>query len=46
MGTAESIVKSHGLTKIAVIAGIGAREYYRTKCGYELEGTYMVKKLP
>ncbi len=45
MGTAESIVKSHGLKKIAVIAGIGAREYYRTKCGYELEGTYMCKKL-
>ncbi len=45
MGTAESIVKSHGLNKIAVIAGIGAREYYRTKCGYELEGTYMCKKL-
>jgi ELP3 family radical SAM enzyme/protein acetyltransferase len=43
MSTAETIVKSHGLNKIAVIAGIGAREYYRTKCGYELEGTYMCK---
>jgi len=45
MGTAEILVKSHGLNKIAVIAGIGAGEYYRTKCGYELEGTYMVKQL-
>jgi histone acetyltransferase (RNA polymerase elongator complex component) len=45
MGTAEILVKSHGLTKVAVIAGIGAREYYRTKCGYNLEGTYMVKQL-
>ena len=45
MGTAEILVKSHNLNKIAVIAGIGAREYYRKKCGYELEGTYMVKRL-
>jgi elongator complex protein 3 len=30
--------------KIFVISGIGVREYYR-KLGYELEDTYMVKKL-
>jgi len=30
--------------KIAVIAGIGTREYYR-RFGYELEDTYMVKSL-
>jgi elongator complex protein 3 len=45
LSTAEQIIKSHSLTKSAVIAGIGAREYYRTKCGYKLEGTYMTKNL-
>ena len=27
----------HGSTKIAVISGVGTRDYYR-KLGYELEG--------
>lgn len=31
--------------KIAVISGVGAREYFRSECGYELEGDYMVKEL-
>ena len=31
--------------RIAVISGVGAREYFRSECGYELEGAYMVKKL-
>jgi len=31
--------------EIAVISGVGAREYFRSECGYELEGSYMVKKL-
>lgn len=39
---AEKISRKHGYKKIAVIAGIGIREYYK-KLGYELEGTYMVK---
>eukprot|EP00039_Didymoeca_costata_P031822 m.36217 g.36217 ORF g.36217 m.36217 type:complete len:561 (+) comp9051_c0_seq1:164-1846(+) len=34
----------HGSTKIAVISGVGTRNYYR-KLGYELEGPYMVKSL-
>ncbi len=33
------------LPKIAVISGVGAREYFRSECGYELDGDYMVKKL-
>lgn len=41
---AERISKKNGFKKIAVISGIGIREYYR-KLGYELEGTYMVKKI-
>lgn len=39
---AERISKEAGFKKIAVISGIGVREYYR-KLGYELEGSYMVK---
>ena len=45
MGVAEDIMRSHGLQKSAVIAGVGTREYYKNKCGYELQGTYMVKSL-
>ncbi len=44
MEKAEEIAKIHGFQKIAVISGIGVREYYR-KLGYTLERTYMVKKL-
>lgn len=43
--TAEDIIRSHGLNKVSVIAGIGAREYYKNKCGYELGKYYMVKKI-
>lgn len=39
---AERIAKKNGYKKLAVISGIGVREYYR-KLGYQLEGTYMVK---
>jgi elongator complex protein 3 len=42
---AEKIAKKEfGLKKIAVISGIGVRNYYK-KLGYSLENTYMVKKL-
>lgn len=41
---AEKITRQAGIKKLAVIASIGTREYYR-KWGYELEGTYMVKGL-
>lgn len=45
MEEAERIAKEeHGSTKMAVIAGIGTRHYYR-KLGYTSEGVYMVKKL-
>ncbi len=42
---AEEIARDNGYKKISVISGIGTREYYRTKCNYNLEGTYMVKNL-
>lgn len=41
---AERIAKQHGYKKMAIISGVGIREYYR-KLGYELEGTYMTKKI-
>ena len=44
MAEAEKITKKAGLNKMAVISGIGVREYYK-KIGYNLEGTYMVKNL-
>ncbi|CAH3108478.1 unnamed protein product [Porites lobata] len=45
MEEAERIARDeHGSVKIAVISGVGTRNYYR-KIGYELEGPYMVKNL-
>lgn len=45
MAEAERIAREeHGTNKLAVISGIGVRDYYR-KLGYELEGAYMVKSL-
>jgi len=41
---AERIAREAGYDKVAIISGIGVREYYR-KWGYALEGTYMVKYL-
>ena len=34
-----------GLKKIAVLSGVGTREYYRAGFGYELKGGYMVGEL-
>ena len=46
MAEAEKIVRKKfpRVKKIAVISGIGVREYY-CKLGYELENTYMVKNV-
>lgn len=44
MEKAEELSRKNGYKKIAVISGIGVREYYR-KLGYHLEGTYMVKEI-
>ncbi len=41
---AEKIAKKSGYKKIAVISGIGVRQYYK-KLGYHLQNTYMVKNL-
>jgi len=44
MQEAEKLAQQKGYKKIAVISGIGVREYYK-KLGYSLEKTYMLKKL-
>ena len=44
MAEAEKITKENNLNKIAVISGIGVRNYYK-KLGYKLENTYMTKKI-
>lgn len=44
LSIAEDISIKSGFEKMAVISGIGVRDYYK-KRGYELVGTYMMKKL-
>jgi GNAT superfamily N-acetyltransferase len=47
MSEAEATARAHGYWRVAVIAGIGSRGYYR-KLGYELEpgeGQFMMKTL-
>lgn len=44
MERAESIAREAGYSRLAVISGIGVREYYRS-LGYESDGPYMVKNL-
>lgn len=41
---AEEITRGKGKKKMAVISGVGVREYYK-KFGYKLEGPYMCKNL-
>ncbi|MFA5124898.1 MAG: tRNA uridine(34) 5-carboxymethylaminomethyl modification radical SAM/GNAT enzyme Elp3 [Patescibacteria group bacterium] len=42
LAEAEKLARRQGYQKIAIIAGVGVREYYK-KLGYNLEGTYMLK---
>jgi elongator complex protein 3 len=45
MEEAERIAREeHDSVKLAVISGVGTRDYYR-RLGYELEGPYMIKLL-
>jgi len=44
MAEAEKIAKEQGYKKIAVISGIGVRNYYR-HLGYRLQNTYLFKNL-
>ena len=42
---AESLAREAGYRKMAIISGIGAREYYRRKLGYHQDGPYVSKRL-
>jgi elongator complex protein 3 len=42
---AEELAREAGYGKIAVISGIGAREYYRNKLGYRQDGPYVSKRI-
>lgn len=43
--TAQHIAADHKLKKISVISGVGTKEYYKNKCGFIHEGTYMTKNI-
>ncbi|WP_136688048.1 tRNA uridine(34) 5-carboxymethylaminomethyl modification radical SAM/GNAT enzyme Elp3 [Halorhabdus amylolytica] len=42
---AEELAADAGYGKIAVLSGIGAREYYREQLGYRQDGPYVSKRL-
>ena len=42
---AEDIAADAGYEKLAVLSGIGVREYYREKLGYKPDGPYVSKRL-
>jgi elongator complex protein 3 len=44
MQTAENIAKKHKAKEIAVISGVGVRDYYR-HLGYKLKDTYLRKRI-
>ena len=44
LSEAEEITRNEGYDGIAIISGIGVREYFR-KMGYELQGPYMIKNI-
>ncbi|MDH5401038.1 MAG: GNAT family N-acetyltransferase, partial [Candidatus Heimdallarchaeota archaeon] len=41
---AEQLARDEGYDKIAIISGVGVREYYR-KFDYKLQDVYMIKSL-
>jgi elongator complex protein 3 len=45
LGEAEALAAEAGYGKLAVISGIGARQYYREKLGYYQNGPYVSKRL-
>jgi elongator complex protein 3 len=44
MERAEELARTRGYRRLAVIAALGTRGYYR-KLGYRLGDTYMIKEL-
>jgi len=45
VAAAERLARDAGYPRLAVIAGIGAREYYREHLGYRQDGPYVVTDL-
>jgi len=45
LATAEELAADAGYDKLAVISGIGVRQYYREKLGYKQDGPYVSKRL-
>jgi elongator complex protein 3 len=44
LAAAEGITRRHGIDRLAVIAALGTRDYYRRR-GFQLEELYMHKQL-
>jgi elongator complex protein 3 len=42
---AERRASADGFSKLAIISGIGVRQYYREKLGYRQDGPYVSKRL-
>jgi len=42
---AEAIAADAGYDKLAILSGIGVRQYYREKLGYKQDGPYVSKRL-
>jgi histone acetyltransferase, ELP3 family len=42
---AEELAREAGYDSLAIISGIGARQYYRQKLGYHQDGPYVAKRL-
>jgi len=46
LAEAERIAREEfGASRIAILSGVGAREYYRSEAGYRLEYGYMIKDI-
>jgi elongator complex protein 3 len=45
LARAEDIAAGAGYGKLAVLSGIGVRQYYREKLGYRQDGPYVTKRL-
>src|SRR3989344_4938953 len=45
MNKAEEISRKNGKNKMIVISGVGVKDYYISKLGYEKDGIYVSKKL-
>jgi elongator complex protein 3 len=45
LGEAERLAREAGFDRLAVLSGIGVRQYYREKLGYHQDGPYVATRL-